>query len=342
MVVAVDVEKVVVGGGVGGFPPAPGHVQTRATLGVRKPMRIGVDAVPGAVDVHAERCPRVGRAVVLPQILVAAAALTDAGFEKHLVTFGLGHEARVGHQGHLGTAHQCRGNGRETGYCPGGRGRIGHKPGGRLAIVQIVSVVIEGKMKSAVTRTDANRDRVVGIVRAVGVIRKLKRGPITARQGFSGHNHVAAGVPESCILIAVVADDAVLLERLPVQIATIRDDGQACFRQQHLGVLANAHTSAACPRAATRRAVAAGRAAARARTHAAAGRAATRPRTHAAACRTAPCRVSVRHICINGCWVSTRATTFATARRSGASASHAPRTARRCRDSARVGSAASA
>jgi len=51
---------------------------------------------------------------------------------------------------------------------------------------------------------------------------------------------MAAGVPERGALVAVVTDDAVLLERFAVQVATVGDDGQARVGQQDFAVLGDA------------------------------------------------------------------------------------------------------
>jgi len=92
-------------------------------------MGIRIDAVDGAADVHAQGSPGMGGGVVFPQILVAAAARANAGFEQHLVAVWLGHEAWIGHQGHGRAAHQAAADRRETRSRPCKRAWIGQQPG---------------------------------------------------------------------------------------------------------------------------------------------------------------------------------------------------------------------
>ena len=106
--------------------------------------------------------------------------------------------------------------------------------------MQRTAVVIEGEVQRAIAGADADRDGVVRVALAVGVVAEFERGPSAARQLTASQDHVPRGVPEGRVLIIPVADDAVLLKGLAVQVAAVGDDGHAGFGEQSLGLLAEA------------------------------------------------------------------------------------------------------
>src|SRR6478736_1676620 len=99
-------------------------------------------------------------------------------------------------------------------------------------------MMVEREVERAIAGADADRNRVVRVALGVRVVAEFERGPRAARQLTAREHDMTRGVPEGHVLITLVGDDSVLLKRLSIQVAAIRNDRHARAGQLAFGFLA--------------------------------------------------------------------------------------------------------